>query len=111
MDGLEDKLNSILSDPDAMGRIAEMAKSLMGGEAGAAEPQEADEGLVRRAVKLLRGRALNSDETALLGALRPFLSDERQRRLDRALKIARLASLASLAGELGVFGGAGDEQV
>ena len=32
MDGLEDKLNAILSDPDAMGRIADMAKSIMGGE-------------------------------------------------------------------------------
>lgn len=28
MDGLEDKLNAILSDPDAMGRIADMAKSI-----------------------------------------------------------------------------------
>ena len=104
MDGLEDKLNSILSDPEAMSRIAGMAKSLMGGGEEDA-PRESDEGLVRRALGLMRGRALSSDESALLGALRPFLSAERQRRLDRALKIARVASLASLAGELGVFGG------
>lgn len=108
MDGLEDKLNAILSDPDAMGRIAEMAKSLAGG-GSKEEHQEpgggSEEPIIRRAVKLLRGKALNGDETALLNALRPFLSSDRQRKLDRALKLARLASLASIAQEMGVFGG------
>ena len=101
MDGLEDKLSAILSDPDAMGRIAEMAKSLAGEEGGgeAGRAAEADEGLIRRAMKLMRSRALSGDENALLKALRPFLSEERRRRLDRALKLAQLASLASLAGE------------
>ena len=105
MDGLEDKLNAILSDPDAMGRIAEMAKSLTGDVGSGEKPADMDEGLVKKAVKLLRGRAMNSDETALLTALRPFLSDERRARLDRAIKIARLASLASLAGEFAGLGG------
>ena len=107
MDGLEDKLNAILSDPDAMSRIAEMAKSLTGG-GGKDERSESDgseEPIIRRAMKLLRGKALNGDETALLNALRPFLSSDRQRKLDRALKLARLASLASIAQEMGVFGG------
>ena len=73
--------------------------------------RQTDEGLARRAGKLLRGRALNGDEAALLDALRPFLSEERRLRLDRALKLARLAALANLAGELGIFGGDGLEQV
>ena len=108
MDGLEDKLNAILSDPDAMSRIAEMAKSLTGGGAKDERPEPdggSEEPIVRRAMKLLRGKALNGDETALLNALRPFLSSDRQRKLDRALKLARLASLASIAQEMGVFGG------
>ena len=42
MDGLEDKLNAILSDPDAMGRISEMAKSLFGEKGG--EPGEISSG-------------------------------------------------------------------
>lgn len=107
MDGLEDKLNAILSDPDAMSRIAEMAKSLTGGggKDERSEPDGSEEPIIRRAMKLLRGKALNGDETALLNALRPFLSSDRQRKLDRALKLARLASLASIAQEMGVFGG------
>lgn len=98
MDGIEEALGSILSDPKAMGRIAEMAKSLASG-APTGGGERSDEGLLRRAVGLMRSRALSSDETALLDALRPFLSAERRRRLDRAIKLARLASLASLAGE------------
>ena len=108
MDGLEDKLNAILSDPDAMGRIADMAKSIMGGEgegSGDTGRGEADESMIRRAMKLMRGKALSTDEASLLSALRPVLSAEWQQRLDRAIKLARLASLASLAGELGVLGG------
>ena len=99
MDGIEEALGSILSDPKAMGRIAEMAKSLASGAPAAGGGERSEEGLLRRAVGLMRSRALSSDETALLDALRPFLSVERQRRLDRAIKLARLASLASLAGE------------
>ena len=57
----------------------------------------------QEALNELNGGAL--DEAALLDALRPFLSAERRRRLDRALRLARLASLASLAGELGALGG------
>ena len=106
MDGLEDKLSAILSNPDAMGKIAEMARSLgMSPPEDGGTDTEAEEGLVRRAIGLLRTRSLSSDENALLDALRPFLSVERQRRMDRAIKIARLASLASLAGEFAAFGG------
>ena len=109
MDGLEDKLNSILSDPDAMGRIAEMAKSLMGREPdGAPAEPEPDPTLLKRAAALIRRDALRPDESAVLAALRPFLSLERQRRLDRALRIARLAALASVAGEFVGLGGEGD---
>lgn len=113
MDGLEDKLNAILSDPDAMGRIADMAKSLFGdGVAERKKPEapsgEAEETLLRRAAQLLRGNSLRQDETALLSALRPFLSEERRSRLDRAIKIARLASLARLAGEFTGIGGEED---
>ena len=107
MDGLEDKLNAILSDPDAMGRISEMAKELMG-SSREEKRSDGEEPLLKRAAALMRGGALRSEETALLDALRPFLSDERRARLDRAIKIARLASLARMAASLAELGGDGD---
>lgn len=109
MDGLEDKLNAILSDPDAMSRISEMAKSLFSGQDGGQKPEpEGDVALIKRVAGLLRGNALQPDETALLSALRPFLSVERRARLDRAIKLARFASLAKIAGEFTGLGGEGD---
>ena len=55
-----------------------------------------------------RAFPLSLAAAALLAALRPFLSEERRARLDRAIKIARLASLARLAGEFADIGGDGD---
>ena len=37
MSDLEEQLNSILGDPEQMSRIADLAKSLMGGEDGDAQ--------------------------------------------------------------------------
>ena len=109
MDGFEDKLNAILSDPDAMSRISDMAKSLFSGQGDAQKTEpESDPTLIKRVAGLLRGNALRPDETALLSALRPFLSEERRVRLDRAIKLARFASLAKIAGEFSGLGGDGD---
>ena len=46
---------------------------------------------------------------ALLSALRPFLREEKQARLDRALKIARMIKMVRAA--LGVLGGKEGERV
>ena len=47
--------------------------------------------------------------TALLNALRPFLREERQARLDRAMQIARMTKLIRAA--LGALGGKEGERV
>ena len=91
MSDFEDSLNSILNDPDKMQSIASMAKSLMGGDASESVP-DIDTG----ALKKLMGSGDNRD-TKLLEAMRPYLSEKRRSKMDRALKIARLASLAELA--------------
>ena len=58
MSELEDQLNSILSDPEQMAKIAGLAKSLMGGEDDAPPPPgeaESDPGLLQ-----MLGRAMNA---------------------------------------------------
>lgn len=92
MSELEDSLNSILNDPDKMQSIASMARSLMGGDAPESTP-DIDTG----ALKKLMGSGSGNRDTKLLEAMRPYLSDKRRSKMDRALKIARLASLAQLA--------------
>ena len=105
MSELEDKLNSILSDPKQMEQIAGLARSLMGGAgeppAGPAPEKTAfDPGLLRRITQAMRGGETGREQ-ALLTAMRPYLSEKRQGKLDRAMRLTRMAKLAKLAmGEL-----------
>ena len=117
----EDKLNTLISDPDAMAQVMQMAQSLsqqMGASGGAASssggptaaadvppPQELssllggiDPALIQRLLPLLSqmNRAESSETTAFLLALRPFLKPERRDKVERAAQLARVIHLAKL---------------
>lgn len=106
----QEQLNTILSDPDAMAQIASIAQSLGGGaspESGEAPPPPSpnmdaaqllgslDPELLRRLGPLMRelNRPESSEATALLMALRPFLSRKRRDKVERAAQLARLIHL------------------
>ena len=111
MGELEDRLNSILSDPGQMEKIAGLARSLMGGEnpAPAPEPGAPDAGLLKKLGGLMaQNTQTPSREQALLAAMRPWLSERRREKMDRALQLARMARLAQLA--MGELGGGNDDQ-
>lgn len=112
MGEFEDKLNSILSDPEQMDKIAAMAKSFMGGAEETTAPDElfggGDSGLFDMASlgKISRlisaGKAQNDEKQALFNAMRPYLSEKRREKMDKAIKLAGLARIARLAmGEMG----------
>lgn len=115
MSELEDRLNSILNDPEQMARINSLAQSLMGGGAGDGGPgpeelsglagmlgaQDGGNALLGKLGSLL-GSGGDADKRALLEAMKPYLSEKRRGKLDRAMKLTRMAKLARLAlGELG----------
>lgn len=112
----EEKLGSILADPQAMGQIMSLAQSL---GAPSKSPQETPstkekeenpspdpasffhsfaEKLDPRLMETLL-RAVNEyqadddSRTALLQALRPFVKKERYAKLDRAIELARMTRL------------------
>ena len=115
----DDKLNSILSNPDAMSQIMQLAQSLGGGEAASAPsappPQPGpppaagggdllsslmggggmDPKLLSRLLPLIQelGGQRDSNARNLLYALRPYLKSERQDKIERALQLARLFHL------------------
>lgn len=136
MSELEDRINSILSDSAQMEKITKLANSLMSGEASATGGGEAnsdrssgsgdknmlsallgnlgsgenggiDAAMLSRIGRLMHsGGGLKSEEQALLEAMRPYLSEKRRQKMDRALNIARLARIARFAvGEMGEDGG------
>lgn len=102
MSELEEKLNALLSDPNSMAQVMQMAQQLSGamGEQKAAPPPGPDLGAALGGLdpKLL-GKLLplagelgteNSAALQLLQALRPFLKEEKQGKIERAARLARL---------------------
>lgn len=110
MSELEEKLNALLSDPNSMAQVMQMAQQLSGamGEQKAAAPPPSppvqqpvpDLGAALGGLdpKLL-GKLLplagelgteNSAAMQLLNALRPFLKEEKQGKIERAARLARL---------------------
>lgn len=112
MDELGEKLDALLHDPQQLGKIAQLASSLMG-DGGETQPPSAppsepqpepgfDAGQLRRMLSAVRGSGRDSASRHLLEAMKPYLAEKRRRKIDRAMKLARLASLAELAaGEMG----------
>ncbi len=109
MGELEERLNSILSDPEQMRRISSLAQTLMGGEGGGDAPPSAPKqeggagaGIPGALGSLLAPKESRGDRAALLEALKPWLSEKRQRKLARAMRLAQMAGLARFAmGEAG----------
>ena len=107
---LDEKLNALLSDPGSMAQIVQMAQQLsatMGGNAGAAAPSPAqsaapaqtppdgiDPQVVARFLPLLQEYSRSNSQTMqLLYALRPFLKESKQDKVERAARLARLIHL------------------
>lgn len=115
MGEFEEKLNAILSNPDALAQVANLAQSLnLGGGSengdgaapeGGAEPDlsglsglgdllgQIDPGLLGKLLPLageLTGNGGSDERLQLLYALRPFLKPERRDKIERAVKTARL---------------------
>ena len=121
----DDKLNSILSNPDAMSQIMQLAQSLSGPGPGQEPPPAPppsppqpsspppppgggdlfsslsslaggmDPKLLTRLLPLIQelGGQRDSNARALLYALRPYLKEEKQDKVERALQLARLFHL------------------
>jgi hypothetical protein len=111
MDDIQEKLSALLSDPDGMEKIKAMAQSLIGSqsepELSASKPEPiSDPGFdiaaVTRMMSLLKNHGDDS-RVRLLLALKPHLSEEKQNRVDSAVKMMKLLELAPLLKEAGIF--------
>ena len=116
MSELDEKLNAILGDPDAMGQIMALARSL-GGEGqqenttqeGTPEAQQediwsvlgnVDPRMLQIGMQAIRTFQQGDDKrTALLSALRPFLKETRQDTLERAIRLTKISGVLRLVAE------------
>jgi len=102
---LSEKLQSVLSDPDSMAKIASIAGGLLGENALPSPAEEEKPSLAAlpymKELSLLVGSG-SRERKALLSALRPYLKREKQMRLDKILTLlSALEILSSLPPEGG----------
>ena len=108
MEDMDSRLNALLSDPEAMGRIMALAQQLSGESAASSPPpspepppssQQEDDGfdpmLLLKFLPLLQElRQDNSSQSMqFLSAMRPFLKPERQEKVERAITLAKIIHL------------------
>jgi len=107
MDEMEEKLGAILNDPETMGKIMAMAQSLGAQEPkqdkGAAPEPMPDLGMLKNLSGLTRQAGIDKQQQALLRALNPYLSGQRLKKLENAMRAAKMARMA--VSVLGIQGG------
>lgn len=108
MDGMEEKLGSILGNPELMQKIMSMAQSL--NPDPPPEPQQAppespdlpsmpniDLSMIQSLSGLMGKANIDRQQQALLTALRPYLNSSRIRKLENAMRAAKMAGFAAVA--------------
>lgn len=94
MSELEEKLNSVLNDPQTMQQIMSMAQSL-GNDGGQNSFPDIDIGMLQKLSGFAKQGNIDKDQRALLKALTPYLTRERIGKLEKAMRAAQLARAAS----------------
>ena len=100
MEGMEEKLNSILGDPDMMSKIMDMARSLSAPQelpvqASTPEAPTLDPALLKTITSMAGSAGIDNHQQTLLRALTPYLSRERIAKLEKAMRAAKLAGMAT----------------
>lgn len=112
MDEMEQKLNSILGNPEMMSQIMNMAQALGGNQESEPVSQPAsipspsplqgalggiDPGTIQKIVGIVQQAGIDRNQRNLLKALRPYLSELRIVKLEKAMRAAKIAGVATTA--------------
>ena len=109
MDNMEDKIGNILGNPEMMQKIMAMAQALnsqpesekaISNEPPKETPRQTplpdfDPAILQRVMGMAKQSGVDKDQQSLLRALNPYLSRDRLRRLENAMRAAKMAKLAA----------------
>lgn len=107
MDELDQKLESILGNPDIMQQIMQLANQLEKPSVGKNNTSETNEpekkpspaplpaDALHGLSALLSSASVDKNQQALLNALKPYISEIKVRKLEKAIQAAKMAQLAS----------------
>ena len=106
MEGMEEKLGAIMNNPQLIQQIMAIAQSMSAPQQPvpadtqpppASPMPDFDPVMIQRLMGLAGQMGVDSNQKALLSALKPYLTGERITKLEKAMRAAKLASLASTA--------------
>ena len=111
MGDFDDKLNSILSSPEAMEKIMDLAKSFSGdsdnrstdSSSKSSQKSASDFGGIDPKILGIMSRIMSStsstsdNKSQLLSCMKPYLREDRREKIDKALQIAKMAHIAKTA--------------
>ncbi|WP_295214719.1 hypothetical protein [Ruminococcus sp.] len=124
MDDMLGKMGAILSDPESLQQLQELAQMLQqdgesdGSQENApseeknhSDSESSDSGdkggfdfsMLLRVQELMGAMQNNDDDTKLLLALRPHLKEQRQKKVDQAVKMLKLYAVFSAVKENGLL--------
>lgn len=106
MDDLQAQLGAILGNPDMMSQIMSMAQQLGNAVPDVPPPppppavqasplENLDVAAIAKVAGLAGQAGIDRNQKALLVALNPYLSQERIKRLEKAMRAAKIAGIAS----------------
>ena len=114
MDNIQDKIAEIMADPEALSQVQSLGRMLgLGSDEPAPPPKPEPKsgeliptealGTITKLMPLLSMANQEDDTSRLLAALRPFLSEEKCRKLDSAKKMLQIMKLLPALKEGGLF--------
>lgn len=104
MENFQEQMNSILQNPEMMGRIMSMAQALSSEQSDAppSQPQEPsfsmpeiDLATIQKLSGFIGQSNIDKNQRSLLNALSNYLDHTRIAKLEKAMRAAKLATLAS----------------
>ena len=100
MSELEEKLNSVLNNPQLMQQIMSMAQNMAPSAAEQPPVKEAvpelDINLIRQLSGMAQKGTIDRNQQSLLKALSPYLSPGRIGKLEKAMRAAKMAQFATV---------------
>lgn len=109
MDSMEEKIGAILNNPQMMQQLMSMAQTFSSQASNMdapkqpspkqedGKPPEFDLSMLQQLSGITKMGSIDSQQSALLKALGPYLSNARISKLEKAMRAAKMAKIASFA--------------
>ena len=110
MSEMEDKLGAVLSNPDMMAKIMSMAQNLTQSQQQQETPPQQkqsprslaqnpgmDPAMLQRVFSVAQQTNIDKNQQSLLRSLGPYLTRDRLKKLEKAMRAAKIAGIAAAA--------------